>query len=246
VKTKFVDVLTMVKLLLMDRPYPKEITVICAHARQMARLFVKIKFVGVSTMVRHYHMGNQLQKTVIYARVNHQEKCNAQTMFVVVAPTMAKHCHMVKMFPREITATCVHARPVDKLFVKIKFVGVPTMVRHYHMGNQFQKEMAVINARVKHQDKCNAQAMSVAACIMARIFNMASLSKLIHVTHALVKVLDRLNALMKNVDAHLMEEQLILERNSTEMNVILAPACKMVSLSVPTIQYHVTVSIWVK
>jgi len=118
--------------------------------------------------------------------------------------------------------------------VKVKFVGVHTMVKPSHMGNQYQKEIIVINAHAKQQDKCNAQTMSVAVSIMARLSNMANLSKKIHVTHALVKVQDRLIVLIIHVDAHIMEEQLILEQHSTKMNAIPAHACQMVSYNVRT------------
>jgi len=88
--------------------------------------------------------------------------------------------------------------------VKVKFVGVHTMVKPSHMGNQYQKEIIVINAHARQQDKCNAQTMSVAVSIMARLSNMANLSKKIHVTHALVKVQDRWIAPTKFVDVHTM------------------------------------------
>jgi len=65
-------------------------------------------------------------------------------------------------------------------------------------------------------------------------------------TRVLVRLQDRLIVLIIHVDAHIMEEQLTLEQHSTKMSAIPAHACQMVSLTVPTIQCHVTVSIRVK
>lgn len=57
-------------------------------------------------------------------------------------------------------------------------------------------------------------------------------------TRVLVRLQDRLNALITHVDAHIMEEQLILEQHSTKMNAIPAHACQMLSCNVRTNRCH--------
>jgi len=77
---------------------------------------------------------------------------------------------------------------------------------------------------------------------MARPFSTVSQSKLIHATHALVKVLDRLNVPTTLVDALTMDEQSTLVLNLTEMNAIPVLVCKTDSSPAQTIPSLATAS----
>jgi len=64
----------------------------------------------------------------------------------------AKLLHTDKKYLKGIIATCAHVKPVDKWYVKIKYVDVRIMVKLLLMDKKYLKEITAICAHAKQQD----------------------------------------------------------------------------------------------